>query len=187
MRTFGWITGGLLLGAIIHIVSVLILPSFASNNAWARLSKFGGYNSLYTLPAASPQVSAIADMDPSIRFAMCRYDISKGPLRVDAVIPQTYWALAVYDPAGSNFYSLNDRSARRSVLTLWVADQRQILNLEPVEGGEIEDRLVVKSNSSKGVILLRTLVPDASYEPTVRNAFAESRCQIDNSILTEEE
>jgi len=181
VKTLGWIIGGLLLGAIIHIVSVLILPSFANNDAWARLSRFGGFNIVHTLPSASPEATAIADMDPSIRFAMCRFDISEGPLRVDAAIPQTYWALAVYDPAGNNFYSLNDRSAKRSSLTLWIASQRQILNLDP------EDRLVVKSNKTQGMVLFRILVPDASYEPTVRAALAETDCQTDKSVILEDE
>lgn len=187
MRLASWIVGGIILGFIIHIVSVLILPSLAQNDAWARLSRYAGYNSLHVLPAATPEIEAIADMDPSIRYAICRYDLDAGPLKIVAKIPQTYWSLAIYDTKGSNFYSLNDRSAGRNSLTLWIASQSQILALEPEDPEESVDRLVVKSHDRYGIAILRILIPEMSYETVARVTFASSSCIIDDSIILVDE
>lgn len=183
MKSVGWIAGGLILGLIIHIISVLILPSMAEHNAWARLARYGGFNTLHVLPAATPQIEAIADMDPSIRYAICRYDLEKGPLKIVATIPQNYWSLAIYDQSGGNYFTLNNRSAGRDSLTLWIADQRQILALEPENQEDAEDRLIVKSLSRYGIAIFRILVASASYETIARATFASSNCAIDNSII----
>lgn len=183
MKRIGWIVGGIVLGLIVHIVSVLILPTLAEEDAWAKLSRYGTFNKLHVLPTATPLVEPVADMDPSIRYAMCRYDLSTGPLKIVSAIPQTYWSLAIYDRSGGNYYTLNNRSAGRNTLTLWIADQQQILALEPDNPEKAEDRLVVKSRGQYGIVMFRILIPDTSYEAIARTAFRKSDCRIDNSII----
>ncbi len=183
MKTLGWVVGGLVLGLIIHIVSVLILPSLAENNAWSRLSRFGGFNTLHILPPATPQIEAIPDMDPSLRYAICRYDLETGPLKIVTTIPRYYWSLAIYDQSGGNYFTLNNRSAGRETLTLWIADQRQILAMEPDGQEDVEERLIVKSNGRYGIAMLRILVAGPSHETFARSILANSTCAIDNSTI----
>ncbi|MBZ0215962.1 MAG: DUF1254 domain-containing protein [Fimbriimonadaceae bacterium] len=187
MNRIGWIAAGLVLGIIVHIVSVLILPSMAQNDAWAKLSRYGSFNDLYLLPSATPQIEPVADMDPGIRYAICRFDLSTGPLKIVAAIPQTYWSLAIYDEGGSNYYTLNNRSAGRNTLTLWIANQRQILAMEPDDPENADDRLVVKSRGRYGIAMFRILIPDASFETIARSIFNKSNCAIDNSIVIPDE
>lgn len=187
MRTFAWILGGLFLAGIIHVVSVLVLPVFATGDAWNRLARYGSYNHFNILPAATPFGEAIADMDPNLEYAVCRFDLAEGPLKVIVDIPQGYWSVGIYDRYAGNFYTLNNRSAGAKSLTLWVADQEQLLAMLPegldVTGAEVQDLLPVKSPARYGLIILRVLVPEESFRANAIAALENSSCQIDASIL----
>lgn len=187
MRTFAWILGGLFLAGIIHVVSVLVLPVFATGDAWNRLARYGSFNHFNILPAATPFGEAIADMDPNLEYAVCRFDLAEGPLRITLDIPQGYWSVGIYDRYAGNYYTLNNRSAGTKTLTLWVADQEQILAMLP-EGlddasNDARDLLPVKSSDRYGLVILRVLVPEESFRASAIAALENSDCQIDPSIL----
>lgn len=191
MKSFAWILGGLFLAGIIHVVSVLVLPVFATGNAWNRLARYGSYNHIHILPAATPFGEAIADMDPNLEYAICRFDLAEGPLRITADIPLGYWSVAIYDRYAGNYYALNNRSAGVQTLTLWVADQEQVLAIIPEGadglGEETQDMLLVKSPDRYGLAILRILVPEESFRTTAIAALENSSCQTDTSILDIEE
>lgn len=186
-RYLPWIVGGAILGGIIHIVAVLVLPGYATGDAWHRLARFGGFNQLHILPTATPFGQAIADMDPALEYAICRFDISEGPLRIDAVVPPVYWSVAIYDRNAGNYYTLNNRSAGGDTVRLWVADQEQILQILPDTPADavasVPDILLVKSPERYGLAILRAMVPDESLRQTAIEALQASDCQIDSSIL----
>ncbi|MGA7997983.1 MAG: DUF1254 domain-containing protein, partial [Bradyrhizobium sp.] len=48
------IIAGVLLGGIVHLVSVLALPRIASNDAYARLAPATKFNAVTPLPLADP-------------------------------------------------------------------------------------------------------------------------------------
>ncbi len=191
MRTFAWILGGLFLAGIIHVVAVLVLPIFATGDAWNRLARYGSFNHLNILPAATPFGEAIADMDPNLEYAVCRFDLAEGPLRVAVDIPQGYWSVGIYDRYAGNYYTLNNRSAGTKTLTLWVADQQQILAMLPEGlddvGNDAADLLPVKSPDRYGLVILRVLVHEESFRANAIAALENSSCQIDSSILDVEE
>ena len=45
-----WLASGLLLGGIVHLATILYLPSTATQNAYARISAIAPVNSVVPLP-----------------------------------------------------------------------------------------------------------------------------------------
>lgn len=187
MRQLAWALGALFLAGIIHLVAVLVLPIFATGDAWNRLARYGDFNRMHILPAATPLGQAITNMDPALEYAICRFDLAEGPLRIDAVVPLGYWSIAIYDRHAGNYYALNDRSADMQTVTLWIADQDQILSLIPEgqedTGTENQDVLLIKSPERFGLAILRVMVPEESFRGRALEALENSSCQIDISIL----
>src|SRR5262245_65635340 len=97
---------GLVLAGLIHIVAVLTLPLLAPKNAHARLAALGPANRMIELPAAAPGRQVIPMMAPDVRYAFCRFDLTNGPVRLKAGIPDDLWLIALYTPEGDNFYSV---------------------------------------------------------------------------------
>ena len=49
------ILGGIVLGGIVHLVSVLALPRVATKDAYSRLTPMTNVNAIAQLPAAEPR------------------------------------------------------------------------------------------------------------------------------------
>ena len=56
------IVGGILLGGIVHLVSVLALPRIASQDAYSRLTEMTTLNAVTPLPPADPANSLMPFM-----------------------------------------------------------------------------------------------------------------------------
>lgn len=180
--TLFWAGAGLLLGLIIHIVSILWVPAVAENDAWARLGEFGPANRVNILPVAAVRDRLLPDLDPSMRHAVCLYDLADGPLRIHAAVPPGYWSVALYDRRGVNYYALNDRliGGGRSI-ELWIATREQLLSLEESDtaGGEGDaGRLVIGAPREQGFALFRLLVAVPSDAKPIEAALGATTCGI---------
>ena len=79
-----WILGALLLGGIVHLSTVLAMPQAATQDAYSRLAPLTPANAVVPLAAPSAQDATMPFMDPAFAVAVCRYDLSAGPLKLSA-------------------------------------------------------------------------------------------------------
>ena len=77
-----WLLGALLLGGIVHLATVLLLPNLATQDAYARVSVIAPVNSVIPLPPPTPENALMPFMDPAFAVSVCRYDLSRGSLKV---------------------------------------------------------------------------------------------------------
>jgi uncharacterized membrane protein len=171
---------GLLLGVIIHIVSILTIPWAAEHNAWSRLTAVAPVNEVRDIAPGAGQETLLPDIDPTMRYAVCHYDLDQGVLQIRAPVPRSYWSLALYDRLGINYYVINDRVVGAGDIEVWVANAAQLLEIEP-EGieeseGEKRERLVVGAPRQQGFAVFRVLAADSSLEQTVRQVLAGTSC-----------
>ena len=91
------ILGGVLLGGIVHLATVIILPRTATQDAYARLTAIAPVNTVVALPAPTPEKAVMPFMDPAFASAVCRYDLSQGPLKLDgAGEPRLYVGILLH-------------------------------------------------------------------------------------------
>lgn len=169
---------GLILGAIIHIVSILTIPWAAEHNAWSRLTAVAAVNEVRDIAPGAGQQTLLPDIDPSMRYAVCHYDLSQGVLQIRALVPRSYWSLALYDRLGINYYVINDRVVGAGNIEVWVANATQLLEVEPegVEDSEKGERLVVGAPRQQGFAVFRVLASDPSREQMIRQVLAGTSC-----------
>jgi uncharacterized membrane protein len=177
MRWLLWLLAGALLGGIVHLVTVLILPSTATHDAYARLSEIAPVNSVVLVPAPTPQDAAIPFMDPAFAAAVCRYDLSEGPLKLTVPVNTGYTSVSFYTRRGVAYYAINDRAAGRRIIELDLMTSAQRSNLPDDEEVTAADRLIVESPTPTGLIMLRALAPESGLMPVARDAMAQARCQ----------
>lgn len=171
-----WLLGGLLLGGIVHLATVLMLPGMATQDAYSRLSPVAPVNEVVPIPAPSPEKSAMPFMDPAFAMSVCRYDLSDGPLKFSVPISQAYTSVSFYTRSDVAYYAINDRAAGRRVieLDLMTTDQRN--DLPDNEEITAADRLIVESPSTTGLIVIKALAPEPGLIPAARNALTAARC-----------
>ena len=90
MRWVFWLVGVIALAGVIHISTILAIPRIAPFDAWSRIAAQIPEKSFSVLPLARPGEEVIPLMDPAIQYSVCRYDLSEGPLHVEAVLPHGY-------------------------------------------------------------------------------------------------
>jgi uncharacterized membrane protein len=175
-RTILFIVGGLLLGGIIHVAIVFLVPYYAGNDAWAQMQRFGPDGQFNTLPTPEAGAEPLAALDPRMIEAVCRFNLSNGPVRIQAEFPDEFWSVAVFDRRGRNVYSLNDRAAERSRLDLVILTPVQMAQLRQDPPASLETAIVLELPISAGFVMLRVFVPDDSMLPGAQAALAGANC-----------
>jgi uncharacterized membrane protein len=172
-----WALGGLLLGGIVHLSTVLMLPRTATQDAFARLEPVAPVNKVVPMPAPTPDGSALPFMDPAFAVAVCRYDLSNAPLKLTAPVSQAYTSVSFYTRNGVAYYAINDRAAGRRVIELDLMTAEQHNQMPEEEDVTAADRLIVDSPTVTGLIVLRALAPEPGSMPAVVATLAGSQCR----------
>jgi uncharacterized membrane protein len=170
---------GLVGAGIVHIVILLLVPSFSGRDAWARLAATSDLYQVTRLDAegAGRPVAGIAD--PTLFAAACRFDLEDGAAHVTATIKVPFWSLSVYDRSGTNLYSLSDRSAADGILDLVVLTPEQMIDVRKDLPEEFARSVLVELPIGEGIVVVRALAPDDSWKPAVSDFLSKIGCAPD--------
>src|SRR5580765_8769959 len=168
--------GGALLGGVVHLATVIILPRTATQDAYARLTPITPVNTVVALPIPSPEKAVMPFMDPAFASAVCRYDLSEGPLKLTVPVSPAYTSVSFYTRYDVAYYAINDRAAGRRVIELDLMTAAQHEQVPEDEEITAADRLIVESPTLTGVIAIRAMAPEPGLLPAAQSAVAASRC-----------
>ena len=171
-----WLLGGLLLGGIVHLSSVLLLPRTATQDAYARLEPITKVNGFVPLPLPTSEQTILPFMDPAFATAVCRYDLAGGPLKLRVPVSQAYTSVSFYTRNGVAYYAINDRAAGRRLIELDLMTTQQRAELPEDEEVTAADRLIVESPTVTGLITIRALAAEPGLMPMARATVAAARC-----------
>ena len=116
-------------------------------------------------------------MDPAFAAAVCRYDLSGGPLKLTAPVSPAYTSVSFYTRRGVAYYAINDRAAGRKVIELDLMTPAQRADLPEDEEVTAADRLIVESPTPTGVIVLHALAPEPGLLPMAKSALEKAKCE----------
>jgi uncharacterized membrane protein len=173
------IVAGVLLGGVVHLVSVLALPRIADNDAYSRLEQLTQQiNTVSPLPPAAPGNTLMPYLDPAFATAVCRYDLSGGPIKLTVPVSQAYTSVSFYTRSDVAYYAINDRSAGRKVIELDLMTEDQHADLPEDEDVTAADRLIIDSPTTTGLILLKALAPEPGLMAQAQAALAAASCKV---------
>lgn len=151
---------GLMLAAIVHIATVLLIPTLSLRDAAHAYRQLGaaGHAELVPLPTRAAEASALQEADPNAVTAVCSYDLSTGPMRVVARTGTLPLGLTLQRQGGGVIYAITDRAAIRGVLEFLVLTEAQYdERVANDEEGETSRELRVVSDTERGLIVARVL------------------------------
>lgn len=176
-RLWPWLFAGLFLGAIAHIVSILILPAVSKQDATSILRGLGPVNALLVLPKSEPTKSVIPFRDPNAAMAICPFDIGAAPLRIKAPAGDSILTLTFLQTGGSVFYSLSDKANLKGALDVRLVTDPQ---LQQIEADDPEDQTVtevrVRAPRSNGVVLIQAISSEAALYAAAEQRLAATSC-----------
>jgi uncharacterized membrane protein len=187
IRLLFTIIAGVLLGAVVHLVSVLALPRIATQDAYSRLTPLTKENTVTALPLAGPSNAPMPFMDPAFAMAVCRYDLSGGPIKLAVPVSQAYTSVSFYTRNEVAYYAINDRSAGRKVIELDLMTEEQHGQLPEDEDVTAADRLIIDSPTATGLIVLKALAPEPGLMPQAQATLAASSCKVETEPPAKQE
>jgi uncharacterized membrane protein len=171
------IAAGLVIGGLVHLTTVLALPRVALEDAFARVERLGPANRVHLVPAPTPFEAVLPRLDPSFAQAVCRYDLSRTPIRVFVPLAPDYMSVSFYSRHGLPYYALNDRAAAQRVIDLQLMTAAQAAALPRDEEITAADRLIVESPSAEGIVLIRAFVRERAVMDATLARLKEARCE----------
>jgi uncharacterized membrane protein len=177
IRWLLWVLSGVLLGGIVHLVAILVLPSTATQDAYSRFATVAPVNKVTAVQQPTPQREIMPFMDPAIVSAVCRYDLTDGPIKLTVPVSPAYTSVSFYTRRSIAYYAINDRSAGRRLIELMLMTADQRADLPEDEDVTAADRLIVESPSETGLILIKALAPEPGLMAAARAALERSTCR----------
>jgi uncharacterized membrane protein len=170
------VIAGVVLGLVVHLVSVLALPRIATQDAYSRLTPMTKENAVTALPLADPNTSPMPFMDPAFAIAICRYDLADGALKLKVPVSQAYTSVSFYTRNEIAYYAINDRSAGKKVIELDLMTDAQHKALPEDEEVTAADRLIIDSPTATGLIVMKALAAEPGLMPQAQASLAAATC-----------
>lgn len=152
---------GLILAAIVHIVTVLAIPALSRHDAAHAYRALGtdGHAEPIPLPGNARGLPALREADPHVVTAICSYDLSAGPMRIVARTGTLPLGLTLHRQGGGVLYAITDRAAIRGTLEFLVMTEAQRdERIAADDEGETSRELRVVSDAEQGLIVARVLM-----------------------------
>ena len=177
IRTLIWLLGGAVLGAIIHLSVILVLPSFATQDVWARVTALGPDQEIITLDPVEAGAPNPLGLDPKLAYAICRLNLEKGPGEVKGALPKAFWSVSIFNRSGISIYSTTNRSGIGQHLELGIFNAAQTRLLAQQKIGVEDGLLIVESPEDDVFVAVRLAPPHHVMLPRYREALLDLSCE----------
>lgn len=163
---------------IVHICVTLAGPQLNSATAYDRLAPILPLNEMKVLPPVTPEAQPLPFLTPDVRYAMCRYDSTAGPVTVTAVLPGRGWSLALHTPDGENVYAATGHDDRSMILRLHIVpNEKRFFGASPEALGmprPTERKQIVES--TRGIAIVRAPDKGQAYQHIIEADLMRARC-----------
>lgn len=173
-----WFSVFLVAAIVVHLAYVLFLPGYRMGRIIAEAEAATGINRLAVLPdTAQRQIFGYAQ---GFAVAVCPFDLTDGPARLEAIFPAVPWSLAIYSERGVPVYAVDDRQAGADRFSLRIQSTGALRDLlrsddEPVSKG---NDFTVETHGNRGLAVLRAAIPEPSYRWVITEALRRSTCKL---------
>jgi uncharacterized membrane protein len=175
-----WAAATLFIAGLVHLVSVLLMPTVAPHDAYARIVetlRAEPDGKLVILPPLAPESAPLPFEDAAFAEAVCLYDLSKGLLRVTAPADgEEYLAISFHARTGRLYHAITDRAAIKGKIDIVIGDERQIEALQSVSEEAPQQEVRVTAPAKRGFALVRSFAKRPSDQARARARLSSVSC-----------
>ncbi|MCF6325811.1 MAG: hypothetical protein L3J21_00810 [Devosiaceae bacterium] len=175
-RALMWIIAGGVLGIVVHLVTILSLPSLASESVWDRVLSLDSFEKIVVLDDVSYSSPNPLQLDPELLYGICRLDLNNGVGVLSAQMPSDFWSVSVFDAQGVAVYGTTNRSIVGQSLKLGIFNDEQIKMLSDQELNIEEGLLIVESELNDVFVVLRVAPPHPALKQRYREQLEKAVC-----------
>ena len=170
-RNWIWILLAIVVAIVVHVGSVVLLPSYIMHRTLGAMAARVGYNHANFGNRPTAKSRFVVRPSPDLLYNSCAYDLKAagGALLVRAYdMPKTYWSVSAFADNTDNFYVKNDRQAKGGTIAFILAAPGMTLPQAKAP--------VVVAPSNRGLILVRTLIDNDAHFASIAAANRHFEC-----------
>lgn len=114
------------LSGLVHIFAILATPIFANQKIWQNLTDQIEPRQLVPLKTNEDAIKLLGQADPAMAYAICRFDLTNGPITLTSDGPTDFWQVTIYDTESAVVYSLHDGVSQTKQLNLEIRSLKTI-------------------------------------------------------------
>jgi uncharacterized membrane protein len=168
---------GLVGAALLHLIIILSIPHYSDQDAYSLALVMNAKNRFQLVENEGPMAN-MTNGDPFMRHAICTYDVSEQPLRLTGFGVVPFWSVAVFDDASNEVFSMNERTSVRGQLDVVVANAAQLATIRKIQPAQLVQSINVEVTRNQGYVVLRSLMPQPSFEMEAERFLRASSCQV---------
>ena len=172
------IVAGCIAGGILHILIALAIPYVNTTSAFNNVAPVLPENKLLIAPVATSKSALLPFMTPEVRYALCRYNIHKGPVRISARLLKPSWTLALYTPQGDNFHTTTGLASQKNDVTFdLIPPAKKLFGLFSLSTPTASDRVTVQVPGKTGLMVLRAPISGTAFTDEVEKTLQLASCK----------
>ncbi|WP_295559250.1 hypothetical protein [uncultured Hyphomicrobium sp.] len=163
---------------ILHILATLATPHLIPTSGYGRLAGDLPENSMQILPVVAPDAQPLPFLSPDARYAICRFDTRDGAVSLTAMLPDPGWVLALFSPAGDNFFtSVASPERRPEVSILLVPGDDTWRGGAQGAGAAVVQENTLTIPANEGIALIRAPDRGEAYRPRAMAELKRASCR----------
>lgn len=174
-RTVG---AALITGAILHILTTLLLARSGAGAPVVRIAQLFPANQMTMLPAAEHGNQLLPFQPADSLLAICPLDSSRGPISVAAVLPGPGWLFALFDGQGDNFYTVLGQESRKLTIALNLMPSGEQFVPLPRDLAGLQTTLQLPMPTPTGLMMVAGPVAGLAYRRQVEAELKAASCQL---------
>ncbi|MCC7253954.1 hypothetical protein [Hyphomicrobium sp.] len=165
--------------AILHILATLATPHLIPTSGYGRLAGDLPENTMQVLPVVAPDAQPLPFLSPDARYAVCRFDTRDGAVSISAALPDPGWVLALFSPAGDNFFTSVASPERRPEVSLLLVpgDDTWRLGTGSGPGVAVTGEATLTIPANEGIVVIRAPDRGEAYRPRALAELKRATCR----------
>lgn len=153
-----WAAGTLVLAVVVHLAVILSYPWTAMHRLMGEIEKqAGGVNRAIYPERADHTSRRVVRPSPDLLYALCVYDVSRGPVLVRAPVADTYWSLSFFSADSDNFHVISEAPRGEFLADVILAAQGTDVSDTPYP--------MITPPTTRGIALYRMLIDSEQRLP----------------------
>ncbi|HQY74265.1 MAG TPA: hypothetical protein PLK44_11165 [Aestuariivirga sp.] len=178
IRNLYWVVTAAVLAIIVHISMVLFAPGFLFDRNLNRLASDVPDNTFFILPAAA-QSRIFPEYPSGTVFGLCRFNLTSGPVTLDANLPDGIWTLTVYSRFGRTLYTVTDEQSGVDTFSLQLAMAPGVLDVFSLNEDDTEVETSgwkVLSSDERGFAVFWVPALDKAMRESLSETLSKTSC-----------
>lgn len=166
----------IVVAGLTHIVSLFALPRLVQGDAFTWLVRDAPLHTMARVEAA--RLRSSTHIDPNFALAICRYDLTGGPLRLRIPLSETFTAISFAEVGRGIFASVSDSAATGGSLDIVLATSAQIAKISSLdEEDKVVEEIRMAAPRARGIAILSVFVDRPSARERSEALLSQASCE----------